>query len=93
VKFPENEQHLEQLPNVSINLVEAILNSAFFKSGKAIVCCGIIYQVSDKIFGSSNSDIDFRQKLWDSHVKGFHDIVTIKVEGKELKVSYLNNRT
>jgi hypothetical protein len=74
-----------------MNHDELFSRASFFKSDKAIVCCEIAYKIPDNIANHFNSDVKFRQKLWNSHANGFHDAVTIKVEGKEFKVCYMND--
>jgi hypothetical protein len=56
----------------------------FFIDDVAIVCFEISYYVS-----SSDYDLDFRRNLWQTLEAGIFDVV-LKVDGKDIKVSYCN---
>jgi hypothetical protein len=77
-------------PNI-LSREELLSKVDFFKSDVAIVCCEIACEFDIEVFKPSNLEVSFRQSLWNSYANGFHDSVTIKVEGKDFKVCYSNN--
>jgi hypothetical protein len=60
-----------------------------FTDDVAILCFEISYHVSYEDYDPPILDLDFRRKLWQTRETVISDLV-LKVDGKEIKVSYYN---